>query len=357
MDDILRDILNLARWAPSGDNTQPWRFEVVNERHVLIHGHDTRAHCVYDLDGHASQLAVGALLENISIAASGHGLRAQIMRRPDTPDTHLLFDVQLQADASIATDPLIQQIESRVVQRRALSTRRLDPDQRQLLAESLPVGYSLVLFEGFFKRWHLARFMFNNAKVRLTIPEAYAVHKAVIEWGTQFSQDKIPGQAVGVDPLTARFMRWVMASWGRVEFFNTYLLGHILPRLQLDFLPGLRCGAHFALIAPKPPISVDDYISAGRVMQRFWLTVTLAGWFLQPEMTPVIFTRYHRKGLIFTSNSTATDMVGKLNQRLEVLLPKSQLDGLYFMGRMGAGMAPQSRSTRKSLQALQVGVR
>ena len=53
---ILEQILDLARWAPSGDNTQPWRFERVDDLHVVVHGFDTRDHCVYDLTGHPSQM-------------------------------------------------------------------------------------------------------------------------------------------------------------------------------------------------------------------------------------------------------------------------------------------------------------
>ena len=58
----ITDILELARWAPSGDNTQPWRFEVIDDHHLVVHAFDTRDHCVYDLDGHPSQIAHGALL-------------------------------------------------------------------------------------------------------------------------------------------------------------------------------------------------------------------------------------------------------------------------------------------------------
>ena len=32
--DILLQILDLARWAPSGDNTQPWRFELIGDEDV-----------------------------------------------------------------------------------------------------------------------------------------------------------------------------------------------------------------------------------------------------------------------------------------------------------------------------------
>jgi hypothetical protein len=55
----LEQILDLARWAPSGDNTQPWRFVIEADNRVAVHGRDTRDHCVYDLDGHASQVALG----------------------------------------------------------------------------------------------------------------------------------------------------------------------------------------------------------------------------------------------------------------------------------------------------------
>ena len=29
--ETLTRILELGRWAPSGDNTQPWRFEIVDD--------------------------------------------------------------------------------------------------------------------------------------------------------------------------------------------------------------------------------------------------------------------------------------------------------------------------------------
>jgi len=95
IDPILENILDQARWAPSGDNTQPWRFEIVETRHVVVHGFDTRSHCVYDLDGHPSQLSLGALLESMALAASTHGLRMEARRRAEMPETLPTFDVHL----------------------------------------------------------------------------------------------------------------------------------------------------------------------------------------------------------------------------------------------------------------------
>jgi nitroreductase len=345
-------ILDLARWAPSGDNTQPWRFEVLGDEHVLVHGFDTRDHCVYDLDGHPSQLAVGALLETMAIAAGTLGRTATISRRVDTPETHLLIDVRYTPVAGLTPDPLAAWIEKRVVQRRPMSTRPLSAEHKLAMAGALPDGYSVVWYEGLARRWQLARFMFANAKVRLHIPEAYQVHKSVIEWGARYSEDKIPDQAVGVDPLTARFMHWAMASWARVGFFNTYLFGDLPPRIQLDLLPGLSCAGHFALLAPASLQGVDAYLGAGRAMQRLWLTAASLGLYIQPEMTPVIFTRYHRQGRGFTSNDRAVGWVGDLDAQLATLLPGEDRNALFFMGRIGSGPAPQARSTRKPVADL-----
>lgn len=348
----LERILNLARWTPSGDNSQPWRFEILGDEHILVHSFDTRDHVVYDLDGHSSQLAVGALLETLSIAASAEARSASIQRRPDTPENLLLFDVYFQANTSIAPDTLVPHIETRTVQRRSMSTRALSAEQKQMLAAALPEGYSVRWHEGLSQRWHLAKFMFACAKIRLTIPEAYAQHKSIIEWGAQFSTDKVPGQAVGVDPVTERLMSWVMRSWKRVEFFNRFLFGHLPPRLQLELLPSLRCGAHFTLSAPAPLSSVDDYLAAGRAMQRFWLSVAKIGWFVQPEMTSVIFTRYHRRGIAFSKLAAALTMAERLNDRLAQIVGLADIDRVYFVGRIGAGPRPMARSTRKTVTQL-----
>ena len=60
--ETLLRILDRARWAPSGDNTQPWRFQIVADDQLIVHGHDTRDEILYDFDGHASHMAHGALL-------------------------------------------------------------------------------------------------------------------------------------------------------------------------------------------------------------------------------------------------------------------------------------------------------
>lgn len=347
------EILELARWAPSGDNAQPWRFEVIDAHHLVVHGFDTRENCVYDLDGHPSQIAHGALLETLAIAASAHGLRADISRRPGSPDTHPDYLVELIPDRSVTPDPLLPRVRQRSVQRRPMRITPLTPAQKHALQDAVGNLYSVRWFEGGAQRWRMAKLMFDNAKLRLTLPEAYTVHRDIIEWNARFSEDKVPDQALGLDFMTLRLMRWVMANWRRVEFFNTWLAGHLPPRIEMDLLPGLLCGAHFAILADKRPETVDDYVAAGRAVQRFWLTATHLGLQLQPEMTPLIFSRYVREGTVFSRQPGAAAAAAGLARRLATQLPDESIARGVFLGRIGHGAAARSRSLRRLLQGLQ----
>lgn len=345
------DILELARWAPSGDNTQPWRFEVLDARRLIVHGHDTREHCVYDLDGHPSQIAHGALLETLAIAASAHGLRAEFGRRPDAPDTHPVYPVELVPDPGVTPDPLLPSVTQRSVQRRRMRTTPLTAAERRALEEAVRDCCTVRWFEGTVQRARLTRLMFANAKLRLTLPEAYPVHRDIIAWNARFSEDRVPDQALGLDALTLKLMRWVMQSWERVRFFNAYLAGHLLPRIEMDLLPGLFCAAHFALVARRAPHTIDDYVAAGRAVQRFWLTATRLGLGFQPEVTPLIFTRYVREGISFTTHAGSHARAQELAGRLDAVLG-DDVARAVFMGRLGHAPAPTARSVRLPLARL-----
>ncbi|MCU7959403.1 MAG: ThiF family adenylyltransferase [gamma proteobacterium symbiont of Bathyaustriella thionipta] len=347
-------VLNQARWTPSGDNTQPWRFEISGPFSAVIHASDTRDLAVYDLQGHASQLSVGMLLETIRIAARAEGLQVQLKRRENCPDTHMLFDLQLIETDSQPPDELSTFICKRSTQRRALQTQVLSARDRQRLQQVVGPHHRIHWLDSAASKSQVARILFFNGGIRLTIPEAFRVHQKIIEWNARFSKDRIPSQAVGIDPLAIRIMQWAMHSWGRARFLNRYLAGTWLPRLQMDLIPGLRCAAHFVLLANHEPHTVEDYLQAGAAMQRFWLTATSLGVRLQPEMTPLIFSNYADEGIQFSENKTALRKAQQLRQRMADLLGENSLQKSMFMGRLGYGEAPQSRSVRLSLEELQV---
>lgn len=348
----LMSILDDARWAPSGDNTQPWRFEPRGDRELVVHGHDTRDHCVYDLRGEASQLSIGALLETMTVAATRHGWSIQVTRRTDAPETRPTFDIRF-ADAGLAPSPLLDSIRRRTVQRRALSTQALPTEAKEAMEASLGTGYRVRWFEGGAQRWRCARLMFHNAHLRLTLPEAYLVHRDIIEWHARESADRVPDQALGADPLGLLMMRVAMKSWSRVHFANRFLAGTWIPRLQMDLWPGWACAAHLVIVGERDPQTIDDLVAAGRAVQRLWLTATQLGLWQQPEMTPLIFSRYARRGVRYAADDAMQARAAEISRDLQELLG-SDAERSVWMGRIGAGSVPRARSVRRPLVDLLV---
>lgn len=348
-------ILDAARWAPSGDNDQPWKFEIIDEHHLVIHGCDTRQWCVYDLDGTSSQIALGALLETLCIAASGEGMRAEPALRLDSPEHAPLIDVALIPDASVSAHPLLRFVRTRVTQRLPFTTRPLSDRQKRALEAAVGSEFRVLWLEGNHARRRMARLLFHNAHIRLTTPEAFEVHRQNIEWGVRYSEDRIPEEALGIDLPTRKIMRWALQSWRRVQFLNRFLAGTWLPRLQMDWRTALGCAAHFVIIANQPMHSVADYLAGGRAMQRFWLEATRQGLQFQPEMTPVIFSRYVAQSRIFTSVAAEQALAGRLAEQLSDILGAdiSPLQRVY-MGRVGFGPTPKSRSVRPPLEKMLV---
>lgn len=338
-------ILDLARWAPSGDNTQPWRFEIVDGRHFKIHTHDTRDWCVYDLDGHASQLAIGALLENIAIAASGEGMTAEFAYHHESPEANLLIEVVLKETPDPSSHNLLPFITERTTQRRAFSCQKLTEDQKMHLEQAVGSNYRVIWLEGKKKR-QMAGLLFRSAQIHLSIPEGYEVHKRIIEWDAQFSEDRIPDQAVGLDPLALKLMKWAIKSWQRVDFLNRFMAGTLLPRIELSLIPGLFCAAHFMIASKEPLQTENDYLDGGRALQRFWLEATRLKLQFQPEMAPLIFSRYASVSKIFTQDNKGMNIAKKINEELGTLLNEGSAPFRVFMGRIGQGNAPKARSLR-----------
>jgi hypothetical protein len=348
----LVEILDLARWAPSGDNTQPWRFAIDAPDRITVFGHDTRAHCVYDLDGHPSQISLGALLESIALAATRFGLGTTVTRREGSPDERPVFDVLLRRENGLAEDALVAYIRERRVQRRPLRLRRLSEIERQALERAVEPDFRLIWFEGWSGRARIAWLNFASAKIRLTLPEAYQVHRDVIDWGVRVSEDRIPSAALGASTPTLILMRWAMASWKRIDFLNRYFAGTLAPRIELDLIPGLACAAHCVLVAQRAPTTADDYIAAGRALQRFWLTVTSLGLQFQPEYTPLVFARYARESVRFAASDRAMQQAQMIRATLDQLLGPDVAPRAVFMGRIGAGRPADARSMRLPLERL-----
>src|SRR5690606_22144213 len=133
-------------------------------------------------------------------------------------------------------DPLFPYIRIRSVDRRPYKSKKLDRNAKQVLDACLGDSARIHWYEDRAARWRIARLSALATDIRLRMPEAYEVHRSMLDWTRPLSPDGIPASAVGLDGLTRRLMRWAMRDWSRVDFLNRYLGGTGIPQCQMDLV-------------------------------------------------------------------------------------------------------------------------
>jgi hypothetical protein len=351
--EILTNILELARWAPSGDNSQPWTFHIAGNDIIHVTGIDNAEGDVYDFDGRPTLLTLGFLLETIAVAASRFAARAEWTYRSDAPHVHNIT-VTIRPVAALPSDPLLKFVETRSVARGRYQRTRLTRVQRTALEAALGKDLELHWFETFAEKRQITRINMRATYIRLSIPEAFSVHQRILDWRRVQSPDGVPAKAIGLDPMTLASMKWVMKSWSRAHFMNRFAGGTVVPLLEMDLLPGLFCGAHFMVFERNPRTDLalpEQLIMIGRSLQRMWLTATSLGLVMQPSLAPLCFAYYATQERAFTGDAGMRAQAQTLREELDILKRDAGRTELAFMGRIGAPLSNVQgpRSVRKSL--------
>jgi nitroreductase len=355
----LGEILHAARWAPSGDNSQPWRFEVVGEERVIVHLAATDANNVYQYrDAEPTLLAGGALLESLRLAATawGRGMR-WTLESSATPDTQRIT-VDFFPVEGMEPDPLFAQIHLRSVNRRPYRWLRLTARQKAELAVSLGDTLRIDWFETLGQRWKIARLGARATDIRLRAPETFVIHQQVIDWVRRFSPDGLPSGTLGLAKATLPIMRWAMRDWSRLSRLNRFL-GTWSTQAQLDHVPGVASGGFFAMRLKEPTPAngteagadhVTRMLRAGQAVQRFWLTATRLGLSMQPQLATIAFADYGVRGTPFTGDPALLAKARDLGQRFTATLGATPED-VIFIGRIGTAAPglPRPRSTRRGV--------
>lgn len=346
----LEHILDLAKWTSSGDNCQPWRFEIRNEREVVVHIHNEGS--IFDYAGKPSLLTIGFFLESFIIAAAHFSCGVQWVYEENGHKNHRVI-FRIEKDDNIKDNSLVPFLKIRSVNRFPYKLKNLTQKQKSILEDVLGSQLKITWLESLPDRMAMARINALTTFIRLSIKEAYTMHKAIIDFDHDFSPDKIPIKAVGLFPLTQKLIKFELKSWERADWMNRFLGAAIILQLEMDFIPGLFCGAHYLVQWENPDDAnnVNACLLAGQSLQRFWLTVTQMGLVMQPSVGCLALAYYGNNQIDFTENIMMQKRSVILAKRLNQIAP---VNNIVFMGRMGFPYSKllKSRSIRKSLSEL-----
>jgi molybdopterin/thiamine biosynthesis adenylyltransferase/nitroreductase len=350
----IEEILNLARWAPAGDNAQPWTFQIVDDETALVHIRHDPANVYEYRHGEPTWLSAGMLLETMRIAATVW--QRGMLCEPGSPEAPASMTARFPLTEGLAVDPLASFVSLRSVDRCAYSRRPLSAAEKTTLETCLGGRLRIDWHEGLRSRWRMARLSALATAIRLRCPEAFAIHRRLIDWDNAQSPAGIPARALGLSRSTLRLMGWGMRRWQRTRWINRFG-GALAAAGQMDYLPGVFSAAYFVLRRPPPSTgkaaSVAELLEMGRAIQSFWLTATRLGLAMQPALATLAFAHYGTNRMTFSSEPGLSGRAERLARDFGVTLEVDPNE-VIFLGRIGEPnqRLPTHRSVRLPLADL-----
>lgn len=269
----IETILNKAVFAPSGDNSQPWRFEVKNNE-IRIFSLSEKDNPIFNFRSRGTLVAHGALLENIIIASSNFGYDAKFQIFPEPQNLNLTIRVFLE-ESPKKQDSLFSSITTRATNRKKYASSPLIPgDKEKILEAAHEAGGQVLLAEKKEDMESLGKAVSINEIIMLTHEELHKYFFGDIVWSEDEEKRKRCGlylKTMELAPPQVAIFK-LLSNWRRAKILN--LLG--LPRfIAKENSKIYSSGSAHGIIAVED--NDTEFIGAGRIMQRVWLKATELG--------------------------------------------------------------------------------
>jgi len=337
-----RELLEAAVQAPSGDNCQPWRFEIRGEQIRIFNlpGRDTS---LFNYRQRASLVAHGALLENLTIAAGAAGYRAEIAFFPEAASPNLIAAINLVSGVE-GTDQLVRAIPLRCTNRRRYDGTPLTDDERHALltvGDGLPG--SVVLTRTRSEQAAVADIIALNDRLVFENQYLHAFLFDHIRWDDREARATLDGLDIKTLDLAPpdRLMFPLLKNWSLVKVLASLGVPRIIAgnaRKQ-----AMSAGALGAIVIPDN--SDLSYVNAGRILERVWLEATLRGLSFQ-LMTGITFLMQRvADGETEQLSPEQVKLVRDGRVKLESIVGKGS-GIIAIMFRVGRSVPPSARSLR-----------
>lgn len=347
MNTISRKILEAGVQAPSGGNSQPWRFEVSGNT-IAIYMLPERDHPILNFRNRGTILAIGCLIENISVASIHYALKADINLFPDKNKNNYVANIVLKEGDGKEDIPIFNAIWKRATNRKPYKTEKLDEKIKQeLLAVPGELGQydiDLILADDTKQIQTLAKAASANEIVMFENKKLHQLFFKEIVWTEDEEKEKKSGlylKTMELKPPQVTALKMLFKHWPVMNLLN-----------KLDVTRGIAdgnakgyaaCGAYGAVLCRNKD---EDFIGVGRVIERAWLKAVAAGlsFHLQTGVNFLWQGIQNEKQNIFSSDHTR--LIREQYAEIEdVFKGKNKLIPAIF--RIGYDREPSGRSSRK----------
>lgn len=329
MKDIIKNILEYAVQAPSGNNSQPWKFRVTGNKIYIFNVVDNDV-TPYNFDQKGSYIAHGALVENISIIAPHYGYDAHIELFPDAGQPNIVAVVTLEKreKRTLNEESLFEYIPLRATNRRVYKEMPLVPEHKEEIlktAKEVPDGGEIKLIDARNEMRDLAQALGLHERL---IFENKMIHDIVFShmlWSEKenamkrrglYIKTKFPDMPSVLLPLMKLF-----GHWSFVRIINK--IGFPKKIQQQSAASCVSSSALCAILADHD--ANENFLMSGRLFQRIWLKATKLGLSIQPVTgIPYLARRILLAGKTDGFSQEQVDLIRKANEIIHHIVNKNK---------------------------------
>jgi hypothetical protein len=330
--------------APSGGNTQPWRFEW-NGEHLDCWIDSARTGSFFDFEALGSAVALGTAVENLCIAATKLGRAVNVSAFPEATAPLLACRVTFGSTARSEASPLFDCIRTRVTNRRLVSARPLDPAHVQALQGALNTNDArLELVSAPEALARIGHWLGKADRLRLLCPAMHAELQRELRWTPEAvarTRDGIDVATLEVSPSERALMR-VLSSPATMARLKQIGGGG-----ALEYFAHSSVTRSSALgLLSVPGAERQHYFGGGRQLERVWLTATAHALALQPLALTFLLSRAERGDGLDEQERTA---LNAMRAPLRALFDVPDHHSMLCLFRVSYADAPSARSLRRPL--------
>lgn len=349
--EIIQKILESGAQAPSGSNSQPWRFVVTGDR-IAIYMIPERDHAILNFRNRGTLLAHGALIENMVIAAGHYGVGSAVDLFPEKNDQNFVARVTLKENGGIDRKELFDAIGKRATNRKPYESRSVDENIRQrfiaIPAEIREYNTLLRVADDRDEIGVLARAASANEQVMF---EDKALHRLFFEelvWSEAEERERKSGlylktmELAPPQALALRAFKW----WPVMKFLG--YLGAARGIAKGNAKGYAACAFYGAILCDSED---KAFVGAGRVIERAWLLATALGLSFHLQ-TGVNFLWQRIEGDAHTIFSPRH--IGIIREEYKTIADVFKAEGRFVpaLFRVGYDGEPSARSSRKAPEVL-----
>lgn len=310
----LRFLLRYAILAPSGHNTQPWRFRI-EDGTVELRADRARSLPVVDPEDRELTISCGAALETLIVALRHFSLRGVVRLAPDPADADLLARVSVETSdpPDRDDDELFAAITRRHSNRQTFADRAVPRDLTdRLVADAEAAGAALRLVAGSEQRAAVADLVSEGDRVQMADKHFRRELAAWVHPNRSRARDGMRAHGFGIGDL---------ASYGGPFVIRSFDRGDAQAATDRELAVGSPLLGVFVTEADDP----SSWLRCGRALQRVLLRARADG--------------------VWCSHLNQPVEVAALRPRLAVAIGRPA-DVPQLVVRFGYGDAPRAQPRR-----------